>query len=535
MDLRELASQIHEVLLKILAFHPASSEFLADSTSAQSAACIKPLLLLGGNTSPAHDLKNFLETSPNFLIGTPGRLNELLSSPHVHTSSDSFEALILDEADRLLDLGFKETLSKIISRLPKQRRTGLFSATISDAIVGSLVRAGLRNPVKVVVKVRGIGASASDERRAPASLQMTYLLAPPSHRLALVPTILAETTPQKAILYFSNCASVDYFAPLFQTILAATNGRYAVVPLHGKQAPSTRTKNFKKFADCATPALLLTTDLAARGLDVPSVDLVLQIDAPTDPKSFLHRCGRAGRAGRRGLAILFLTPGREEGYIDFLHVRKTPVTEYTLSSFPPTQAEVIELTNRLRKVVLSDRAIYEKGMKAFVSHVRALSKHQTTSIFRVQDIDFADLAMAYALLRVPRMPETKGTEIELHLEAAVDTNAIAYKDQNREQIRQREIAEGKGVVTPEMVAKRKKEVEEKKKRNSAWSEKVENVESKQERKERKRKRKEAEKLAGMGEEERRKEEEWRELVETVKKRKLIGQTVDDEEEFTGLD
>ncbi|KAF8532781.1 P-loop containing nucleoside triphosphate hydrolase protein [Trichophaea hybrida] len=107
---------------------------------------VKPLLLLGGNSSPAQDLRDFLEQSPNLLIGTPGRLNELLSSHHVHCSTDTFDALALDEADRLLDLGFKETLTKIISRLPKQRRTGLFSASISDAVVGSLVRTGLRNP-----------------------------------------------------------------------------------------------------------------------------------------------------------------------------------------------------------------------------------------------------------------------------------------------------------------------------------------------------------------------------------------------------
>ena len=122
-------------------------------------------LLLGGTTSPAQDLSWFLTNSPNVLIATPGRLLELISSAHVHCPQSSFEALVLDEADRLLDLGFKDDLQKILSRLPKQRRTGLFSASVSEA-VGELVRAGLRNPVKVVVRVKGTGSN--QDQRTPA-------------------------------------------------------------------------------------------------------------------------------------------------------------------------------------------------------------------------------------------------------------------------------------------------------------------------------------------------------------------------------
>jgi ATP-dependent RNA helicase DDX55/SPB4 len=126
---------------------------------------IIPQLLLGGTTSPAEDLSTFLKRSPNVLVATPGRLLELLSSPHVHCPQSSFEMLILDEADRLLDLGFKEDLQKILGRLPKQRRTGLFSASVSEA-VDQIIRVGLRNPVKVTVKVRS--ASGIEEKRTPA-------------------------------------------------------------------------------------------------------------------------------------------------------------------------------------------------------------------------------------------------------------------------------------------------------------------------------------------------------------------------------
>jgi len=392
---------------------------------------VKPLLLLGGNTSPAQDLRNFLEQSPNLLIGTPGRLNELLASQYVHCSTDTFDALVLDEADRLLDLGFKETLTKIISRLPKQRRTGLFSASISDAVVGSLVRAGLRNPIKVVVKVRG----ENEEKRTPASLEMVYQLATPAQRLIYIRRILSSegasifpssaAISQKTIVYFSNCAAVDYFTSLFPAILGENSNTYTVLPLHGKMNATMRQRNFNKYVNSTSPAILLTTDLAARGLDIPEVDLVIQLDAPTDPKVFLHRCGRAGRAGRKGLAVLFLSPGREEGYIDFLSVRKTPVSPLLLPvplSSPPPHEEITQTVSAMRKIVLKDRALHDKAMKAFVSHVRAHTKHQTASIFRVADLGWKDLAESYALLKMPKMPELKklGTEkIELGVDVDV--------------------------------------------------------------------------------------------------------------------
>ena len=131
----------------------------------ESTLKVVPQLLLGGSTTPAQDLSHFLKLSPNLLVSTPGRLLELLSSPHVHCPQSSFEVLVLDEADRLLDLGFKEDLQKILGRLPKQRRTGLFSASVSEA-VDQIVRVGLRNPVKIAVKVKG--AAGGVDQRTPA-------------------------------------------------------------------------------------------------------------------------------------------------------------------------------------------------------------------------------------------------------------------------------------------------------------------------------------------------------------------------------
>ena len=177
---RELATQIYQVLLSLLEFHPASAAAIhppeGDAPRPKSSASVLkviPQLLLGGTTSPAEDLSSFLKRSPNVLVATPGRLLELLSSPHVHCPQSTFEMLVLDEADRLLDLGFKEDLQRILRHLPKQRRTGLFSASISEA-VDQIVRVGLRNPVKIAVKVKG--GSGAEDKRTPARYVLKYLI-----------------------------------------------------------------------------------------------------------------------------------------------------------------------------------------------------------------------------------------------------------------------------------------------------------------------------------------------------------------------
>lgn len=152
---RELAKQIYDVF----------SVFLHDS----NASFLKHLLITGGSTPVHEDIKRFKDLGPDILIGTPGRLYELIvgrGNDKSLVNTKELEILVLDEADRLLDMGFSQKLNNIIAHLPKQRRTGLFSATMTDGLT-EVVRAGLRNPVKVVVKVENI--VSKNEQRTPAS------------------------------------------------------------------------------------------------------------------------------------------------------------------------------------------------------------------------------------------------------------------------------------------------------------------------------------------------------------------------------
>lgn len=529
---RELATQIHTVLSSLLKFHAPSAALLEpddeDTDMEDADAPPKPTfppgtlraipqLLLGGSVTPAQDLSAFLKKSPNILIGTPGRLLELLRSPHVHCPQSSFDALVLDEADRLLDLGFKEDLQKIISRLPKQRRTGLFSASMSEA-VDQLIRVGLRNPVRIAVKVKARaapnGATGEDgkieDKRTPASLQMSYLITPPSHKIPAMKKILAalQPQPQKSILYLSTCYSVDYFQHVLPSVLQGFN----IVPLHGKHPDKVRRKNFNKFVDSVAPSILLTTDVAARGLDIPAVDLVFQLDPPSDPKTFIHRCGRAGRAGRRGLAVTFLTPGREEDYLEFLQVRQTPVTPLTMPGITVTPEEAKAVTSKIRKQVREDRALFDKAQRGFVSWVRAYSKHTASSIFRVTDLDWAELGNAWGLLTLPGMPELKKWDGDRRLGIELDLATFAYKDKAREKQRLEELSQEK-----EEGAKKKQHKKEDREK-SAWTEQKESKATKELRREKKKAKREHERVSKLTEEEKKEEERVQAMIQQVRKK-----------------
>lgn len=165
--------------------------------------------------------------------------------------------------DRLLDLGFKQDIQGILGRLPKQRRTGLFSASVSEA-VSEIIRVGLRNPVKISVRVKTKSGNVIEERKTPASLQMTYLMTPAQKKLPFVARLLQhlEPRPLRSIIFLSTCAAVDYFSHILPALLPEG---FQLNILHGKQDAKVREKAITKFLNVVEPSILLTTDLAARG------------------------------------------------------------------------------------------------------------------------------------------------------------------------------------------------------------------------------------------------------------------------------
>ena len=340
---------------------------------------------------------------------------------------------------------------------------------------------------------------------------MTYLITPPALKFSVLKQILSSIplTPQKTIFFVSTCSSVDYMSIILPLVLGDD---FLLVPLHGKHPANVRQKNFSRFTTSSTPSILLTTDVASRGLDIPSVDLVVQIDPPSDPKTFIHRCGRAGRAGRRGLSIVLLHPGREEDYISFLEVRKTPVAPFNLVT-PASDIDAAVATQAIRAVVMQDRAIHDKGQKAFVSWLRSYSKHQANSIFRVADLDWEALGKAWGLLRLPTMPELRNFTGDRTLGVSLDWDNYSYKDKQREKHRREAMADDtRGKCNLQQQQSRKRHVAE----NASWSQNQQSREKRLRRKESRKARRQNDKWQRLPEEEKQKAHETEQMLQAIR-------------------
>jgi ATP-dependent RNA helicase DDX55/SPB4 len=205
------------------------------------------------------------------------------------------------------------------------------------------------------------------------------------------------------------------------------------------------------------------------------------------------------------------------------------VTPLTTPSISVTKEDIDRVTNTIRKVAKSDRAIYDKAQRGFVSWVRAYSKHTASSIFRVEDLDWAELGAAWGLLRLPRMPETKKWEGDKSLGVTMDFDAFAYKDKVREQQRQTEVAEaaaqgntGKKFVKENKIAK-------------AWTDQKDQKATKELRREKKVAKREQERKSKMTDEERQKEDELNRMISQMRKKVKQTEAAAEEDEFQGFD
>ncbi|RLV95157.1 ATP-dependent rRNA helicase SPB42 [Spathaspora sp. JA1] len=499
---RELAAQIQTVIDGIIAYVPENLKH------------IKSQLLVGGSTSVRDDLDLFLKNQPHILVGTPGRVLDFLKSSYVKTQS--VEIAILDEADKLLSMSFETDVIDILKRLPKQRRTGLFSATISSA-GDTIFRTGMNNPVKVVVKSKNI---TGEHTSAPASLQLSYMLLKPEHKLTTLIHLLSNYQFKKAIVYFPTCTSVKHFYSILNFLECEQLKFHS---LHGQLSTNSRLKTLTKFTTGdvnISKHILMTTDVAARGIDVPDVDLVIQIDPPTDPSMFLHRCGRTGRANKVGRAIVMLNDeSHEEDYIGFMEVKGVTLSQMEA----PKISKHEQIQSKIRKFMLEDRARHELGVKSYVGFVRYYSKHVASSIFRMATLDYLGVAKLYGLLRLPKMPESKYvTDMpeDGWLGEVIDMDKYAYADKLAEKSRldSLEAVKEKKILD----AKKRKELKIK---NEAWSSKVETKESRQERREKVKRKRELIEKQIMEEEsgdEKEAVEDWKDIVRKNKKSKSNG-------------
>ncbi len=231
-----------------------------------------------------------LGKKPHIIVATPGRLLDHLENTKGF-SLRSLKYLVMDEADRLLDLDFGPILDKILKVLPRERRTYLFSATMSSK-VESLQRASLRDPVRVSI--------TSNKYQTVATLLQSYLFIPHPHKDTYLVYLMNEFAGKTAIVFTRTVNETQRLAILLRTL------GFGAIPLHGQLSQSNRFGALNKFRT-GSREILIATDVAARGLDIPSVDVVLNYDLPLDSKTYVHRVGRTARAGKSGHAISLVT------------------------------------------------------------------------------------------------------------------------------------------------------------------------------------------------------------------------------------
>jgi ATP-dependent RNA helicase DDX47/RRP3 len=252
------------------------------------------VVLMGGMDMTTQQLA--LAKKPHVIVASPGRLvDHLTSTKGFHISGIKF--LVMDEADRLLSMDFGTAIDQILEAAPVERQTFLFSATMTSK-VSKLQRASLRKPVKVEINSKYDTVS---------TLIQNYLLVPFKHKQTYLVAILEHLSSYGGIVFVDTCLNAQKMATMLRHL------NFQSVCLHGQMNQTQRLQSLNSFK-AGQRSLLIATDVAARGLDIPQVDFVINFDIPKNSKDYVHRVGRTARAGRSGRSITFVTQYDVEGF-----------------------------------------------------------------------------------------------------------------------------------------------------------------------------------------------------------------------------
>lgn len=361
---RELALQTFEVLKRLL-------------TDIDISHC----LIVGGEKKNKDVSK--LQKGMNIVVSTPGRLLDHLQTTNTFNCKN-LKCLIIDEADKLLESGFEKHVNGILEKLPNDKQTVLFSATIDDR-VKNLARLALRSdPIWITVD--------DDAKRSTVSgLQQGYYICPVEKRMAWLYKMLKKCKKLKVMVFFSSCKSVDFHYEFFRV-----NCKAIVSSIHGRQSQAKRKEAYHGFVEAQNGALFCT-DVAARGLDIPSVDWIVQYDPPTDPKEYIHRVGRTARGmNSKGNAVILLRPEEEE-FVKFLENEKVYLDKYTFGD-PP--ADIQEF---LQKLIKENGVMKVLARKAFLSFLRCYKNHPLKNIFNIKKLDLQLASKAFGFDETPHV------------------------------------------------------------------------------------------------------------------------------------
>ncbi|EAL65432.1 hypothetical protein DDB_G0284017 [Dictyostelium discoideum AX4] len=361
---RELAIQIFDVLKAVGKYHTFSAG----------------LIIGGRNVQQEKDKINAM----NILIATPGRLLQHMDETYGFDCSN-LKILVLDEADRILDLGFSKCLNSIVENLPRERQTLLFSATQTKSI-RDLARLSLQEPEYISVYEKDITTT-------PQNLTQTLCVIPLEMKLNMLFSFIKTHLTSKIIVFFASCKQVRFAHETFKLLNPGTT----LFPLHGKMKQWTRLEVFEDF--CKKKAgTLFATDIAARGLDFPAVEWVIQVDCPDDIETYIHRVGRTARNDAPGQSITILLPSEKDGMVNLMEKQKMK-----FEILEPNPEKLVSIDSKLSSFLSEKTDLKYLAQKSFVSYLRSVYRQSNKEIFKIQELNINEFSKSLGLLGTPNI------------------------------------------------------------------------------------------------------------------------------------
>jgi len=350
-----------------------------------------------------------LRKGVNIVIATPGRLLDHLQNSQGFVTRNLL-VFCMDEADRILEIGFEDDLRAIVKMLPKERQTMLFSATQTKK-VEDLARLSINPKNAIYVEVESNNKEATTE-----NLEQGYVTCPSDKRFLLLFTFLKKNKNKKIMVFLSSCNSVKFHAELLNYI------DIPVLDIHGRQKQVKRTTTFFQFQKAKT-ATLLCTDVAARGLDIPEVDWIIQFDPPDDPREYVHRVGRTARgATGSGRALMFLTP-QETGFLRYLQ----SAARVTLNEYEFPTSKIANVQSQLQSLIEKNYYLNKSARDAYRSYLLAYASHSHREIYNVHELDLQAVGLAFGFTTPPR--------VDLAFSARGDKRNVKRNNKNAKQKR----------------------------------------------------------------------------------------------------
>ncbi|KAM0377266.1 hypothetical protein ACHAPK_002242 [Fusarium culmorum] len=370
---RELAAQIFEVLRKVGTKHSFSAG-----------------LVIGGKS-----LKEEAERLDrmNILVCTPGRMLQHFDQT-AGFDANNLQILVLDEADRIMDMGFQSAVDALIEHLPRERQTLMFSATQSKK-VSDLARLSLKDPEYVSVHEAAVSAT-------PTNLQQHYIVTPLTEKLDTLYGFIKANLKSKIIVFLSSGKQVRFVYESFRHLQPGI----PLLHLHGRQKQGARMEITSRFT-AAKQTCLFATDVVARGIDFPAVDWVIQADCPEDVDTYIHRVGRTARYESNGRAVLFLDPSEEPGMLKKLELKKIPIQKVNVK-----EKKKKSIKDQLQSMCFQNPDLKYLGQKAFISYSRSIHLQRDKDVFKFNKLDLDGFAASLGLPGTPQVKFRKGEDIK---------------------------------------------------------------------------------------------------------------------------